>query len=230
MTGKPTASRRDTPTRPALDRAHIAAVALSVIDATGVDGFSMRKLAAALGVDPMAAYRHFSDQQELLDAVAAAMFAELDLDDLPWHADWRALMGSYARRLRSMLDRHPRAVQVLAGRPVRNDAAIDIGNRMIAALRTSGFPPGTALQLTRCLQEYVLGHMLARAGSSGERSRKPAPDAPGYNLLAAADDATAGGDHLEVAVTALLEGFARHCATPATDPRSGSTAPLPGSS
>ncbi|WP_051022241.1 TetR/AcrR family transcriptional regulator [Nocardia pneumoniae] len=189
-------------------------MALSVIDETGVDGFSMRKLAAALGVDPMATYRHFSDQQDLLDAVAAAMFAELDLNDLPWHADWRELMRSYALRLRSMLDRHPKAVQVLAGRPVRNSAAIDIGNRMIASVQTAGFRPGTALQLTRSLQEYVTGHMLAKAGDIADRSRKPAPDSPDYNLLAAADDAAAGTDHFGLAVVALLDGFSRHLTSP----------------
>jgi TetR/AcrR family tetracycline transcriptional repressor len=216
--------RRDTPTRPALNRDYIAAVALSVIDEAGVDAFSMRKLAAAVGADPMAAYRHFTDQQDLLDAVASAMFTELHLEDLPWDAEWRELMRSYALRLRSMLDRHPKAIPVLAGRPARHSEAIDIGNRMIAALHTAGFPPGTALQLTRCLQEYVLGHILAKTDDTTDRSRKPAPDSPDYNLLAVADDAAAGTDHFDTAVAALLEGFGRHLTTPPPEP--GHTQPM----
>ncbi|MFE3055967.1 hypothetical protein [Nocardia sp. NPDC059239] len=52
--------------------------------------------------------------------------------------------------------------------------------------------------------------MLAKAGDSADRSRKPAPDSPDYNLLAVADDAAVGTDHFDIAVTALLEGFGRH--------------------
>ncbi|MGQ4615705.1 hypothetical protein [Nocardia sp. R7R-8] len=47
--------------------------------------------------------RHFPhcnpDQQDLLDAVASVMFAEQRLNKLPWRADWRKLMRSYALRL-----------------------------------------------------------------------------------------------------------------------------------
>jgi len=43
----------------------------------GVDGFSLREAARAVGVSPNAAYRHFSDKSALLAAVATAGFAEL---------------------------------------------------------------------------------------------------------------------------------------------------------
>jgi AcrR family transcriptional regulator len=43
----------------------------------GVDGFSLRAAARAAGVDPAAVYRHFTDRDDLMRAVAAAGFAEL---------------------------------------------------------------------------------------------------------------------------------------------------------
>jgi TetR/AcrR family transcriptional regulator, tetracycline repressor protein len=198
--------------RTTLNREYIAAVALSVLDESGADGFSMRRLATALGADPMAAYRHFADQQDLFDAVAVHLFTEMDLESLPWQSDWRELMVAYADRLRSVLRDHPHAVPVFATRPIRDPAAIGIGDRMITRLRDAGFTPAVAMQLTRCLREYVIGHVLGWAAAVTGRSRKPDPGAPNHTTLAAAADAADGTDHFDVGVTAMLDGFDRHTA------------------
>lgn len=209
MTAKKTPQRT---VRTTLNRDYIAAVALSVIDEAGLDGFSMRKLAAALGADPMAAYRHVTDQQDLFDAVTVLLSAEMDLDSLAWQADWRELMCGYADRLRVTLQRHPHAVPVFATRPVRDPAAIEIGDRMIDRLREAGFTPAVALQLTRCLREYTIGHVMGWATAVTGRSGKPAPGSPDYTPLAAAADAAAGADHFDIGLTAMLDGFSRHLA------------------
>ncbi|WP_433627703.1 TetR/AcrR family transcriptional regulator C-terminal domain-containing protein [Nocardia sp. CA-120079] len=205
-------SKPKPPTRIALNRDYIAATALTVIDTTGLDGFTMRKLGTALGADPMAAYRHFTDQQDLFDGIAEAMFDELDMETLPWQQDWPELMRAYAHRLRSTLRRHPNAVPIFATRPVRNTAAIETGNWMLERLQGVGFTPAVALQFARCLREYVVGHILSRtvAAVAAQRSRKPAPNTPDYNTLAAAADATADTDHFEIGLTAMLDGFSRH--------------------
>ncbi|MFX0574468.1 TetR/AcrR family transcriptional regulator C-terminal domain-containing protein [Nocardia nepalensis] len=211
MSGGSSRKRPVAPTRVVLNREYIAAMALEVIDEKGLDGFSMRKLGAALGADPMAAYRHFADQQDLFDGIAVVLFEELELENLPWQADWREMMRAYAHRLRSVLTRHPQAVSVFVTRPVRSAAAIDIGNRMIARLTASGFAPARALQLSRCLREFAIGHILSHASdvAAAGRSRKPAADSPDYNELAAAADA-ASGDYFDIGLTALFDGFDHH--------------------
>ncbi|WP_280366459.1 TetR/AcrR family transcriptional regulator [Nocardia wallacei] len=154
-------------------------MALSLIDDEGPERFSMRRLGKALGADPMAAYRHFTDQQDLFDEIAAAMFAELEMEKLPWQGEWRELMYAYGHRLRSVLQRHPNAVPIFATRPVRSPQAVAIGDRMISLLRDAGFEPPTALQVARCLAEYVSGHMLSwTAAVTAARSRKPEPNTP----------------------------------------------------
>lgn len=196
--------------RATLNRDYIAAVALSVLDESGIDGFSMRKLAAALGADPMAAYRHFADQQDLFDAVATQLFTEMDLETLPWQAEWHELMRAYADRLRLTLQHHPHTVSIFATRPIRDPAAIQVGDRMVTRLQEAGFTPAPAMHLTRCLREYTIGHVLGWAAAVTGRSRKPAPDSPDYNQLAAAADAAADTDHFDVGLTAMLDGFSRH--------------------
>ncbi|MEL6364184.1 MAG: TetR/AcrR family transcriptional regulator [Pseudomonadota bacterium] len=51
--------------------------ARAMIEERGDWSFSMRELAARIGVSPMAAYSHFADKQALLAAVAAEGFDEL---------------------------------------------------------------------------------------------------------------------------------------------------------
>ncbi|MEV6140075.1 TetR/AcrR family transcriptional regulator C-terminal domain-containing protein [Nocardia sp. NPDC051990] len=204
------ANRYRRTVRSTLNRDYIAAVALSVLDESGIDGFSMRKLATALGADPMAAYRHFADQQDLFDAVATQLFTEMALETLPWQADWRELMRAYASQLRSTLHHHPHTVPIFATRPIRDPAAIQVGDRMVTRLQETGFTPAVAMQLTRCLREYTIGHVMGWAAAVTGRGRKPAPDSPDYNLLAAAADASVDTDHFEVGLTAMLDGFSRH--------------------
>ncbi|MEM9467607.1 MAG: TetR/AcrR family transcriptional regulator [Actinomycetota bacterium] len=65
---------------PALDLTpdDIVDVARDLIAAEGLDRFSMRRLAAALDVNPMTIYLRFENKGALLDAVAAASLAEFE--------------------------------------------------------------------------------------------------------------------------------------------------------
>ncbi|MGW6282779.1 TetR/AcrR family transcriptional regulator C-terminal domain-containing protein [Kribbella sp. NPDC055071] len=208
---------RTPPTRTVLNREYIATVALELIDEIGLAKFSMRKLGAELGADPMAAYRHYTDQEDLYDGIAELLFDRLDSDSLPWANDWREVSAAYCERLRDTLLAHPNAVVLFASRPVRSPAAIATGNRMIELLQASRFEPADALRLTRCLREFTIGHALTLAvltmalgadhSNGTSRSRKPAPEDPAYNLLAAAADGATPGDHFEPGLHALLDGF-----------------------
>jgi AcrR family transcriptional regulator len=200
------------PTRPALNREYLATAALALIDAEGLRKFSMRRLGAVLGVDPMAAYRHFEDQEALFDGIAEALFAEIEVEGLPWDAPWPELAAQYCRRLRDVLLQHPHAVSVFATRPVRSSTSIDMGVRAMAKLQDAGLRPATALGILRCLREFTVGHALTvsilRLGAE-RRSRKPNKDSPHYNLLAQAADQTAPDDHFEAGLQAMLRGFAQ---------------------
>lgn len=53
-------------------------IAYRLIDAQGIDAISMRALAREAGVSSAAPFRHFTDKQALLDAVADRAAAELE--------------------------------------------------------------------------------------------------------------------------------------------------------
>jgi len=64
MTASPTASR-------------IATAARSLLDKEGTEAVTMRRVAKAVGVTPMAIYRHYQDRASLLNALADEGFEEL---------------------------------------------------------------------------------------------------------------------------------------------------------
>jgi len=65
-------------------RDRIFAAARALFDKNGMDGLSMRRLAAQVGVTPMAIYKHFPDKAALVDALMLDGFAH-------WEARVRAI-------------------------------------------------------------------------------------------------------------------------------------------
>ena len=57
----------------------LTAAALAVVEQGGPEAVSLRDLAASLGVSRAAPYRHFADRDELLAAVAALGFEDLNI-------------------------------------------------------------------------------------------------------------------------------------------------------
>ena len=68
---------RPTNRETALTKSEIARVALEMVDRDGVDKFSMRLLAEALGVTTMAVYHHFENKAEVLQAAADQVWIEI---------------------------------------------------------------------------------------------------------------------------------------------------------
>lgn len=104
------------PRTPLLSRDRIVATAGALVDAEGLGAVSTRRLAAELGVSGPSLYNHFRNKDEILDAVADSVSAQVDLsmfdeDDV---RDWRTALHDYAVSYRAALTAHPHIVPVLA--------------------------------------------------------------------------------------------------------------------
>jgi AcrR family transcriptional regulator len=55
----------------------IVAAAREILTEEGSEAVSMRRIAATIGLTPMAIYRHYPNREALLDVVAGRLFAEL---------------------------------------------------------------------------------------------------------------------------------------------------------
>ncbi|MGP4045675.1 TetR/AcrR family transcriptional regulator C-terminal domain-containing protein [Streptomyces sp. 2A115] len=91
--------------RPAYTRADIAAAAVRIADAQGLDAVSMRHVAAELGCGTMSLYNYVPRKEDLYELMVDAISGEHEL----WEpsGDWRADMLRVARQTRALMHRHP---------------------------------------------------------------------------------------------------------------------------
>jgi len=123
--------------------------ALALADKLGLDALTIRKLATALGVTPMALYWHFRGKDELLGALAERVWSEIDLTvdrTAPWTEQIRALLESLLKVLRA----HPAAPGLLLhSEKLRAEAALNATELTLDILRTAGFNPEDASYAAR---------------------------------------------------------------------------------
>jgi len=103
--------------RPTVEK--IAVAARRLLDCEGADAVTMRRVADAVGITPMAIYRHYRDRESLLNALADGGF-----DELATRLARRRFSGGTAQRLAKMgeiyLDhalKNPRLFELMFLRP-----------------------------------------------------------------------------------------------------------------
>ena len=119
------------PTTAKLDQARIRAAALALVDAEGLERLSMRRLATALDVSAASLYFHYATKDELLEAVAADILANVDTS--AFSSGWEPGVRAWARSLRAALAAHPRLVPVLSHAPGRRADAPPPPRKELAA-------------------------------------------------------------------------------------------------
>jgi len=89
----------------AYSRADIAAAAVRIADAEGLDAASMRRVAAELGCGTMSLYNYVPRKEDLYELMVDAISGEHEL----WEpsGDWRADMVRVAHQTRALMLRHP---------------------------------------------------------------------------------------------------------------------------
>jgi TetR/AcrR family transcriptional regulator, tetracycline repressor protein len=135
--------------RTRLSKAAVVDRALALSDAEGLDALTMRRLAAELGVTPMALYWHFRGKEELLEGLADRLWAGIDTDvdeAAPWPEQLRGLLASLLRVLRE----HPSASSLLLEGEKRNsEAALVAIETTLGVLHRAGFDPEQAAAIAR---------------------------------------------------------------------------------
>ncbi|MCW2888643.1 MAG: hypothetical protein QOE54_4000 [Streptosporangiaceae bacterium] len=142
----------------------VLATALEIINRDGIEGLSMRRLARALGRDPMTIYRHAPNKAALLDGVAQIVLTQLQVD--PTDPDWAAQLRTVARDYRRLALAHPHVVPLLVTRPVATPLALRPRGTLrplediLTLLTRAGFSGADALHIYRALFGFLHGHVL----------------------------------------------------------------------
>jgi TetR/AcrR family tetracycline transcriptional repressor len=171
--------------RPPLDPALVVRVALKLLDEVGLDGLTLRRLAAELGVQAPALYWHFANKRELLDHMAQAIAEECVVELAP--EEWDEALPAYARARRRGLLAHRDGARVASGnRPVA--AMFPTVESAIERLVAAGFTPLQSMRSMVAIDTYVTGFVTeeqAEERRNREEGWTPEQDRAAYEALAA---------------------------------------------
>src|SRR6056297_435908 len=139
--------------RGSLSREKIIAAAMILLDRDGEKGFSMRKLAGEMGVDPMALYHHHRNRDALMFEVMQALLDQMPLPEPSgnWEDDIRAL----CRSLRDLARRHPGAFRVYELFDDWVPAEQRMNEAFHATLLNAGFTPNQTVRAVRLIIAYT---------------------------------------------------------------------------
>ena len=141
----------------ALTREAIIRTAITIADAEGIDGLSMRRVSTELRVSTMALYRHVASKKELLTAMINQIYMEADLPDLP-PADWREALGLAVLWEWGVYRQHPWAIRLtMINGPVVAPGLMKNAEWMMSVVTAQGHSSDHALDMVTILAAYTSG-------------------------------------------------------------------------
>ncbi|MDO8106364.1 TetR/AcrR family transcriptional regulator [Isoptericola sp. b441] len=144
-----------------LTRDRVLAGALALADEIGVEAFTMRRLAAALGTKPMSIYYHVPGKEEILDGIVDLVFGEIEAP--PTSLPWTEAMRRRCRSAREVLRRHPWAPPLMESRTSPGPLSLAHHDAVIRCLREGGLSWQWTAHAYATLDAFVYGFALQEA-------------------------------------------------------------------
>lgn len=145
--------------RNTLSRARVVEGALALIDADGLDTVTMPRVAKQLGVGTMSLYRHVEDKNDLINAVAEHIIADVQVPD-GRDDDWEGRVVGYLRALRTTALAHPALARILAERGLTVGPVFLQLEQAHNILVRAGFSKMGAVRTFYALFTYVFGFII----------------------------------------------------------------------
>ncbi len=147
-----------------LTRSEILEAAVELAERDGAEALSMRRVAAAVGVEAMSLYNHVRDKEALIDGVVDTVLGRLELPAPrgAWRDDARALADAF----RAHAHRYPRTAPLVLTRQSYSPALLAAADGAVGILLEAGFTPADAVRGFRSLLATVVGSLLRELGAS----------------------------------------------------------------
>jgi len=166
--------------RPKHSRAAIAAAAVSVADAEGIDAVTMRRIAADLGMGTMSLYNYVPSKEHLVQLMIDHVSDEYrypgppatgGTPPEPRPADHRAGILDLARQGRDITRRHPWLPRVMQRPPVIGPSALRYVENFLALLSGSGLDTGAKMEILGMVNGFAISYGGVQAAQAEERAR-----------------------------------------------------------
>jgi AcrR family transcriptional regulator len=175
-----TSRRRRDP----LNQEAIVEVALRILDAEGLDGLTMRRVAEALDTGAASLYWHVGSKDGLLDLLFDRVIGEQEVPD-PEPERWQEQLKEVARAMRATILRHRDVVRISIGRIPMGPNALRYSERVLAILRAGGVPDQLAVLGHHLLIAAVNGFTMDETGEGGEPPEDQPPPAEAAEMTRA---------------------------------------------
>jgi TetR/AcrR family transcriptional regulator, tetracycline repressor protein len=153
-----------------LSRELLVATGLRLLDEVGLDGLSVRRLAAELGVRSPALYWHFKTKQELLEGMASAIIVAAGMGPPESGERWPVWLRRRARAYRKSLLSHRDGARLITSARRAPDA-LEGFERELEAMVELGFTPTLALRTIMVIADYTNGFVLQEQAAPTPPSR-----------------------------------------------------------
>ncbi|MBO3088168.1 TetR/AcrR family transcriptional regulator C-terminal domain-containing protein [Cellulomonas sp. zg-ZUI40] len=124
------------PTRPSLDRTRVLDAAVTLADGIGLEAMSMRRLADALGVTPMAPYKHVAHREALVDGMVEHIVR--DIAPAPHGQPWKLALRARILSARDVMTTHPWAQAAVETRTSAGPAVLSYMDSLIDVMLGGG--------------------------------------------------------------------------------------------
>lgn len=149
-----------------LTREKVTAAAVEMIDRDGPEVFSLRRLAAELGIEAMSLYNHVPSKDALLDDVAEWLLGEVDFSGAGADTGtWQQRLRAHAAAFRTAALRHPKAFQLVVTRPTQSPAALKNIRCALASVADLDLAPRELVHIVRAFAAFIVGTIMRELGT-----------------------------------------------------------------
>ena len=160
-----------------LTRQRVLEAALRLLDQESLEGFSMRKLGALLGVEAMSLYNHVESKRALFDGVIELLIVQAPYPEQP-DATPREELWAFAHAFRDVLRAHPRVLPLIATSPLRTSASLAMLDHLLETLHQAQITGVQSIYALQCLVGFIVGHTLLGTGTQVVAGLESGPNGP----------------------------------------------------
>lgn len=147
-----------TGNRRPLDVARVVAASVDLADRDGLESVTMRRIADAVGVTPMALYKHVANREDLIDRMVDHVIEEIP----PTAAEigWRDAVRTRILAARRSLSSHAWAVDAIATRTAASPVVLAYMDSLMASMFDGGLPADLVHHAMHALSTRMWGFTL----------------------------------------------------------------------
>ena len=138
-----------------LSRDRVLQAALELVDESGIEALTMRRLGQTLGYEAMSLYNHVRNKDDLLDGILDLVLAETEPPSQD--EEWDATIRRSAVSVHEALVRHPWACSLLLSPGHVRPGRLGYMDALLGRLRSAGFSAETTYTAYHVLDAHIFG-------------------------------------------------------------------------